>query len=289
MNQPVPTMIARCGFRCHACPAFEANLKSPADQARAAESWARFFGVRVPPQKVRCRGCLEPNRDGNEYPDRNCPIAPCAAARGLDNCAACGEFPCPKAEERLRSCDEVLARFRGSVSPEDFARFLAPYDARATLQGIREGRGSGAAPAAAAGPRAKEGMLVFFRLFFDGKPRAEGNFVVTEKDAVSLFGSQRQADVKVGGVDYQMVVFEGLLVEHRLEAGEAVLQLRLFEAADLKDPLFPMEQNLVFEAGISISRQGESRSPETVMLGDRVKVLYATQWITSEPGQTAPA
>jgi hypothetical protein len=134
-------MISRCGFKCHACMAFKDNNKTAADQAVVAHGWAEYFGVVVLPEKIRCNGCLAKDRGGYDFPDTDCPIAPCVTAKGLDNCAGCPDYACEKLETRMRACDEVRERFLGKVSREEFERFIMPYDSRTTLNGIRKTKG----------------------------------------------------------------------------------------------------------------------------------------------------
>jgi diguanylate cyclase (GGDEF)-like protein len=74
-------MIGRCGFKCHACLAFKDNNPTAADQSRVAEGWARYSGLVVPPEKIRCNGCMAKDRGEYDFPDMNCPIAPCEIAR----------------------------------------------------------------------------------------------------------------------------------------------------------------------------------------------------------------
>jgi Zn-finger protein len=131
-------MIARCGFQCHLCPAFRENNKSPADQVRVAAGWSKYFGLDVPPEKIRCNGCLPNDSGGFDFPDKNCSIRPCVIERGLENCAYCENYPCGKLEERMTGVEEVAKRFLGVISQEEYDNFIAPYDARKILDGIRK-------------------------------------------------------------------------------------------------------------------------------------------------------
>lgn len=135
-----PEMIARCGFKCHDCAAFIANNRTHADQVRAAEGWATYFGLVAPPEQIRCNGCMSADRGGYESPEKNCPIAPCAKGKGFRNCAECGEYPRDKLEARMRVCDEVIERHRVKAPRKEYDRFIAPYDARTTLNAIRKAK-----------------------------------------------------------------------------------------------------------------------------------------------------
>jgi hypothetical protein len=41
----------------------------------------------------------------------------------------------------MRACDEVKARFLGTISCEELERFIMPYDARTILNMIRKDKG----------------------------------------------------------------------------------------------------------------------------------------------------
>jgi len=135
-------MIAHCGFQCHLCLAFRENNKNHADQVRVATGWTKYFGLDIPPEKIRCNGCLPDDRGGLEFPNQNCSIRPCVIERGLENCAYCGDYPCGKLEARMSSVEEVAKRFYGTIPQEEYDNFIAPYDARKTLDGIRKKLGS---------------------------------------------------------------------------------------------------------------------------------------------------
>jgi hypothetical protein len=131
-------MIARCGFQCHLCQAFRKNNKDHADQVRVATGWSKYFGLDIPPEKIRCNGCLPDENGGFEFPDQNCPIRPCAIERGLENCAYCENYPCEKLEGRMSGVEAVAKRFLSTITQEEYDHFIAPYGARKTLDGIRK-------------------------------------------------------------------------------------------------------------------------------------------------------
>ncbi len=130
-------IIARCGFRCHLCPAFVENARTREDQARGALAWSRYFAVEVLPDRMRCNGCLSDDDEGPDFPDKNCPVRPCTAQRGLENCSGCKDYICEKLEQRMRGYEEAAKRFQGKIAKEDFEKFIAPYDSRKTLNEIR--------------------------------------------------------------------------------------------------------------------------------------------------------
>ena len=133
-------MIAPCGFRCDRCVAFRRNARTQADRVRGSAAWAKYYGLRVPPERIQCHGCLAGEVTGLQFPARDCEIRPCVLGRGFATCAECGEYPCRTLRSRMTACDEVVRRFRGKIPERDFARFIAPYDCRAILEGLRKGQ-----------------------------------------------------------------------------------------------------------------------------------------------------
>lgn len=133
-------MIGRCGMRCHKCPAFVGNVNGPADQARAAPSWAHYWDVNLPPEALRCNGCLADDSGGLALPQPDCPIRPCATEKGLATCAQCPDYPCDRLRLLMDACDGVVQRFRAAISQEEYDRFIRPYEVRTTLEGLRRGR-----------------------------------------------------------------------------------------------------------------------------------------------------
>lgn len=130
-------MIGRCGFQCSRCPAFADNNRTFADQAAVSAGWYNYFGIEMSPENIRCRGCTASRAEGDSLPERGCPIRPCVEARGMDTCAQCDRYPCATLEARLQSIDAVIVRFRGALAHDEYERFIAPYDARATLEALR--------------------------------------------------------------------------------------------------------------------------------------------------------
>ena len=125
-RHPMGEMIARCGFKCHLCLAFQENNKDHADQIRVAKGWSKYFDLNVPAEKIRCNGCLPDDSGGLEFPDKNCPIRPCVIERGLENCAYCEDYPCEKLETRMSGVEEVAKRFYGTYRRRSTITSLHP-------------------------------------------------------------------------------------------------------------------------------------------------------------------
>ena len=133
-------IVSRCGFRCDKCPAFSGNNKTFADQLKTASGWARYFGLKMAPDKIRCNGCLSEDCGGYDLPDSECPIRPCVLERGMNSCADCFDFPCEKLETRMKSVNDAIANFKDRVPQGEYDGFISPYDYRKTLGEIRDRR-----------------------------------------------------------------------------------------------------------------------------------------------------
>ncbi len=135
-------MIAPCGFRCDQCVAFVDNARTRAARERGSAAWAKYWRLRVPPARVQCHGCTAGPVDGLDFPAADCEIRPCALERGIATCAECSEYPCATLAARMTACDSVVHRFRDRMPEQDFERFIAPYDCRATLERLRKATGA---------------------------------------------------------------------------------------------------------------------------------------------------
>lgn len=128
-------IIGRCGYRCDLCPAYVGNIKDDADRQRASDGWFKYFGFRVPPAEIDCRGCSP------DCVDKDCPVRPCAEAKAHADCSLCGEFPCDKLETRMDFIPKFLAEHPDlAIPPEDRRRFIEPYESRERML-MRGGKG----------------------------------------------------------------------------------------------------------------------------------------------------
>ncbi len=133
-------IVARCGFRCDACKAYAANNHSNEDRLKVASAWSKYFGLKIPPEKLHCNGCRDGECAGDALPDPSCPIRVCVLERGMNTCADCYDYPCDKIESRISEVEDVMLRFVNRISHEEFDAYIAPYDARKTLNEMRDRR-----------------------------------------------------------------------------------------------------------------------------------------------------
>ena len=127
-------IIAKCGYRCDLCAAFEENLGGEADRKQMSEALAKYYNYALPPEQIRpCKGC----RDAQEAPDTNCQVHPCVTAKGLDNCGQCPDFGCEKLKTRMDTVEECL-RQHPDLPQADYDAFFRPYLSRGLMMDIRQ-------------------------------------------------------------------------------------------------------------------------------------------------------
>jgi hypothetical protein len=134
-------MIGCCGYRCNLCPAFRENLVGEEDQRNVSDGWFKYYGFRIAPKEISCDGCLPENCDNPRQIDPGCAVRRCAQERGLPNCAHCDKYVCDELAKKFVDFDEVAGKHGGPIPPEDYARFLKPYEARKVLDDIRSSIG----------------------------------------------------------------------------------------------------------------------------------------------------
>lgn len=131
-------MLTRCGYRCDLCLAYRPNLEAnPANRQVLSDGWFKYFGFRIPAEEIMCDGCLSPDP---RLIDTGCPVRPCVIERGLENCASCNEYGCTRLGERLVTYEGVQAAAGGQIPPEDYQRFIRPYENLRRLEAIRRAR-----------------------------------------------------------------------------------------------------------------------------------------------------
>ena len=131
-------IIARCGFRCDQCVAFVKNSPTAAARRTASAGWSKYFKLNVKPESMRCNGCLAEACPDYVFPEKKCAIRSCVAERKLENCAGCEEYPCKMLNKRMEGVEKVIKRFKNRIPRKEFDRFIAPYDARTTLNRLKQ-------------------------------------------------------------------------------------------------------------------------------------------------------
>ena len=104
----LPSMIAFCGLDCSKCDAFLATVRDDEElRIQTAKKWSAWNGVEIPPEQIRCEGCLG-NGVKTVYCDSLCAIRKCAAEKKLVNCAGCpGWKDCGTLQEILANSPEA--------------------------------------------------------------------------------------------------------------------------------------------------------------------------------------
>ena len=127
-----PPIHARCGYRCDLCPAYKDNIHGPADRQRTSDGWFKYYGFRIPSERICCDGCLDERPEASRI-DTRCPIRPCAMARGVETCGQCPRCGCKRFKTRDVTREKVEKRLGAPIPPEDYRRFVLPYE-RSDLQ-----------------------------------------------------------------------------------------------------------------------------------------------------------
>jgi hypothetical protein len=102
-------MIAYCGIACSECPTFLATQKND-DRMReeTARKWSEMFKAPIKPADINCDGCPAESTRLFGY-CAQCDIRKCARDKGVENCAGCADYPCPKLAAFLKNAPEAKA------------------------------------------------------------------------------------------------------------------------------------------------------------------------------------
>lgn len=85
-------LAAPCGLYCGACSIRSAVGRNDSKLIQQiADGLALYLGHPVAVEDLNCDGCLSAVRAA---PCRECAIRDCAAAKGIDWCSRCPDFPC---------------------------------------------------------------------------------------------------------------------------------------------------------------------------------------------------
>jgi hypothetical protein len=128
-------ILARCGFRCDLCMAYSPNIVAhPENAPKLSDGWFKYFGFRIPAEKINCPGCLS---NSAETLDIGCPVRPCVVARGLETCASCEDYACGKLQERLVTFEDMQTKAGSPIPEDDHMNFIFPYENKVLLDALR--------------------------------------------------------------------------------------------------------------------------------------------------------
>lgn len=131
-------ILTRCGYRCDLCLAYTENIHGPEDQKKISDGWFAYYGFRIPPEEIRCDGCLAPDAERPRLVDARCPVRACVLARGLANCAGCTEYACDTLATRIVTRADLEARLGRPLPEEHYRDFVWPYESRPRLDALRD-------------------------------------------------------------------------------------------------------------------------------------------------------
>ena len=128
-------ILTRCGYRCDLCLAYKPNVdKNPSNRQKLSDGWYKYFGFRLPPERIICEGCMS---DHPELIDKGCPVRPCVIEKGLDNCSQCERYVCEKLTERIVVYEQVKDRVAVEIPEDDYLCFIRPYENKKRLDSIK--------------------------------------------------------------------------------------------------------------------------------------------------------
>jgi hypothetical protein len=142
-GKTVEHLLSKCGFECVRCPAYKGNSQTEEARQQGSAIWAKYFGLHLKPDVIRCEGCQAENpwKSGNLLPDRACPVRSCSFYNGIENCAYCAKFPCSEYSRRvpgpgLRQEREKAGKIK--ISDAEWEQFLEPFDGRSHLVRVHQ-------------------------------------------------------------------------------------------------------------------------------------------------------
>jgi hypothetical protein len=102
-------MIAYCGLVCTDCDAYIATQKND-DKMRqdVAEDWTKKYNHQFKAADIDCVGCI-PTSGKHVGQCYVCPIRKCGQAKGVINCAYCGEYACEELDKYFKMAPVMKA------------------------------------------------------------------------------------------------------------------------------------------------------------------------------------
>ncbi|OGN91480.1 MAG: hypothetical protein A2Y88_12565 [Chloroflexi bacterium RBG_13_48_10] len=119
-------ILTRCGYRCDLCLAYKPNIeRNPENKQKLSDGWYKYFGFRIPAEKIICDGCME---DQPTLIDQSCPVRPCVIEKKLKNCTECDLYICEKLRERIVVYEDLKRGFGMDIPDDDYKCFIQPYE-----------------------------------------------------------------------------------------------------------------------------------------------------------------
>ncbi len=106
MSKP---LIAACGLDCSQCEAYVATQANDLLALEAiAEKWrVEYHAPGISADTILCDGCMVEGRKIGHCAE--CQIRQCVVERGLQNCAACADYPCEQLTSFLKPIPQAKA------------------------------------------------------------------------------------------------------------------------------------------------------------------------------------
>jgi hypothetical protein len=92
-------IVSFCGLLCNECDAFVATKNDDNEKRKeTAKVWSKQYDTELEPEDINCTGCLSDIKPVFRHCNI-CEIRKCGKAKGIENCAYCGEYACDKLEQ----------------------------------------------------------------------------------------------------------------------------------------------------------------------------------------------
>ena len=131
-------ILTRCGFRCDLCLAYKPRIeKNPQDKQKLSDGWFKYFGFRIPAEKITCDGCMATT---SNLLDKECPVRPCVIEKGFAHCGKCDSYICEKLKERIVVLEDIKTKVNEEISKEDYRCFIRPYENKKRLDVLRSSK-----------------------------------------------------------------------------------------------------------------------------------------------------
>lgn len=131
-------IISRCGYRCDLCPAYKLNIRNKEDQKKVSDTWHKYYGFRINPDRITCDGCLVDDSEGPNRITKNCAVRNCVLKMQIKNCAYCEKYICKKLSRLMVDAGEIKKNYGKKIPEEDYKNYIIPYESRQRLDSIRE-------------------------------------------------------------------------------------------------------------------------------------------------------
>jgi hypothetical protein len=108
-------------------------MHSKKDQRKISDGWFKYYGFRIPAEKICCDGCTTDDSENPKLIDPHYFVRLCVIEKGLKNCAHCERYVCENLETRIVDYNQIATKFQQPIPKKDYKNFISPYEGRKVL------------------------------------------------------------------------------------------------------------------------------------------------------------